>query len=263
MKRNPAYRHLNDDELILKYIETNDIRYRNELVISFQRLVSSISNDFIGLGAEFKELVQVGNIGLINGIGKFDPQWNTRLITYVTHFIRGEILHYLRNNRHEPLRIPAGIQSSIVKFLKTKEKIMIESGRIPNDEELMSICNFEGKIADKINACLSLRRLRFSLDDPFQNCNKQDERWAAEIGFPSPDLIGFIEFGHLKTCIGNLPKSQKYVIWRHFIEGYSLTDIAKKCNLSINYISQLKTSGLERLRRMMQESDVRDSIFVQ
>ena len=83
---------------LLQRAKEGDLSAKDELINENIRLVYSISKKFINRGVEFEDLVQIGSIGLINAIEKFDISFDVMFSTYAVPLIAGEIKRYLRDN---------------------------------------------------------------------------------------------------------------------------------------------------------------------
>ena len=97
------------ERLSVEYARTRDPRLREFLVMYHQRLVRSIAARFLGAGEAIEDLIQVGNIGLINALDRYDPAQGTRFSTYATPTILGEIKRYFRD-KTSSIKVPRWLQ---------------------------------------------------------------------------------------------------------------------------------------------------------
>ena len=106
-----------EKQLFIKYKQNNDIKAYKKLCESNLRLVVSVAKRYTGLGIDFMDLIQEGNIDLINGIKKFDLSKNCKLSTYATWWIRQSISRYILN-KGRMIRIPVHLIEAINKIKK-------------------------------------------------------------------------------------------------------------------------------------------------
>ncbi|MBI5096608.1 MAG: RNA polymerase factor sigma-32 [Nitrospirae bacterium] len=95
------YRFLTKEEefkLAVKYREEGDLDAISKLVMANLKIVVVISMEYKNLGMNLMDLIQEGNLGLMQAVKKFDPYRDIRLVTYATWWIRAYILRYIINN---------------------------------------------------------------------------------------------------------------------------------------------------------------------
>ena len=95
------YRFLTKEEeykLAVKYREEGDLDAVSKLVMANLKIVVVISMEYKNLGMNLMDLIQEGNLGLMQAVKKFDPYRDIRLVTYATWWIRAYILRYIMNN---------------------------------------------------------------------------------------------------------------------------------------------------------------------
>jgi RNA polymerase sigma-B factor len=95
--------------LAREYHRTGDLRARDRLIRQYLPLVRGLARRHAGRGEQYEDLVQVGSIGLIKAVDRFQPERGVDLATFATHTIVGEIKHHLRD-RAWPIRIPRRLQ---------------------------------------------------------------------------------------------------------------------------------------------------------
>ena len=125
-----------DEEHELAVRAKNGDEYaKQRLIESNLRLVVSIAKHFTGRGMSFLDLIQEGNIGLMRGIDKFDPDKGFKLSTYATWWIRQSITRALAD-QSRTIRVPVHVVEQINKIKKTSRKLALELGHEPSDQEL-------------------------------------------------------------------------------------------------------------------------------
>ncbi|MCD4783048.1 MAG: sigma-70 family RNA polymerase sigma factor [Candidatus Eremiobacteraeota bacterium] len=125
-----------DEEIALSYRvrEHDDEESRKALIESNLRLVISIAKKFLGLGLTLQDLIQEGNLGLIEAVEKFDPERGCRFATYATWWIRQSVIRGIANNGRT-IRLPVHISDIFQRFLKYSLRFLQKHNRPPTIEE--------------------------------------------------------------------------------------------------------------------------------
>lgn len=120
--------------LSIRIREYNDEDARKALIESNLRLVISIAKKFMGLGLTFQDLIQEGNLGLIEAVEKFDPTRGCRFATYATWWIRQSVIRGIANSGRT-IRLPVHISDIFQKFIKFSLSFLQKNNRTPTIEE--------------------------------------------------------------------------------------------------------------------------------
>jgi RNA polymerase primary sigma factor len=125
-------------------------RAREKLITSNLRLVASVAKNFQGKGCELADLIQEGNIGLMDGIDRFDWEKKLKISTYCTWWIRQRI-DRLISNHGRTVRVPVHVQTLIGKVKKATESYIEEHGNTPSVEFLSEKL---GETTDMVRAAI-------------------------------------------------------------------------------------------------------------
>lgn len=125
--------------LVQRYIEKKSMDkpcgdLKDLIMVHYTGLVERTARKFAGI-EPFEDLVQVGYIGLLNALSKFDPEAGVRFNTYATYLVAGEIKHYLRD-KTQTIRQPAWLQELRHKVNKGATMLQSELGRVPTEREI-------------------------------------------------------------------------------------------------------------------------------
>ena len=127
-------------ELFAK-IAQGDTEARNELIEKNLKLVVSIAKRFVNLGLDLEDLIQEGNIGLINAVDRFDPtNFDNKFSTYATWWIRQSITRAL-SQQGNAIHIPVHVVEQTLILLKVKAELEQNTGKTPTYKELADYCN--------------------------------------------------------------------------------------------------------------------------
>ena len=125
----------NDKALLRRYHEHGDLQAREQLIEQYMSLVRSLARRYSYRGEQLDDLVQIGSIGLIKAIDRFDIDRGVELTTYATPNIIGEIKRHFRD-RGWAVRVPRGLQELNVRLSKLIEQLTVQLGRSPTIPEL-------------------------------------------------------------------------------------------------------------------------------
>ena len=125
----------NDKILLRRYHEHGDLQAREQLIEQYMSLVRSLARRYSYRGEQLDDLVQIGSIGLIKAIDRFDINRGVELTTYATPNIIGEIKRHFRD-RGWAVRVPRGLQELNVRLSKLIEQLTVQLSRSPTILEL-------------------------------------------------------------------------------------------------------------------------------
>src|SRR6186997_2055317 len=132
----------NDKVLLRRYHEQGDLAARQQLIEQYMSLVRSLARRYSYRGEQLDDLVQIGSIGLIKAIDRFDLERGVELTTYATPNIIGEIKRHFRD-KGWAVRVPRGLQELNVQLSKLVEDLTVQNGRSPTVAELAKAAGVE------------------------------------------------------------------------------------------------------------------------
>ena len=124
-----------DKVLLRRYHEQGDLAAREQLIEQYMSLVRSLARRYSYRGEQLEDLVQIGAIGLIKAIDRFDVNRGVELTTYATPNIIGEIKRHFRD-RGWSVRVPRGLQELNIQLSRLIEQLTVQHGRSPTIPEL-------------------------------------------------------------------------------------------------------------------------------
>ena len=136
---------VDDRALLRRYHEEGDLAARDQLIEQYMSLVRSLARRYSYRGEQLDDLVQIGAIGLIKAIDRFDVDRGVELTTYATPNIIGEIKRHFRDKGWS-VRVPRGLQELNVKLSKLIEEQTVELGRSPTIPELAKVAGVEEEL---------------------------------------------------------------------------------------------------------------------
>ena len=254
-----------EKELFIRYINDKDIKAYKKICESNLRLVVNIAKRYVGLGVDFEDLIQEGNIGLINGIKKFDLEKNCKLSTYATWWIRQAISRYIMN-KNRTIRIPVHLMEAIIKLKKARlEFIESNNGKKPTIKELMKITGFSKTLVER---CLKNEKDVISLDEPISN-NEKDKFHTLKDFIPdsgetveelADKLVLKDKVKELLLELDN-EREREIIILRFGLDGKgsrTINYLSEKYNVIPDRIRQIEARTLRKLRFYVKNDELKD-----
>ncbi len=224
---------------------------RERLVVEHLGVVRSVAARFRDRGDSLDDLQQIGVIGLLKAIDRFDPSRAVKLKTYAIPFIVGEIRHHLRD-RAELLRIPRTLQERAAKTSSAESALSGELGRSPTISELV---DRTGLSVEQIVEAreLSLTRRVQSLDQPVDDDSSESATLGAFVGTDDERIESLPDRSTLAAAIETLTGREKIVLGLRYLSDMTQTQVAERLNCSQMQVSRLQASALKKLRSQLEE----------
>lgn len=230
--------------MLVKLAQKGDPAAQNTLVQENIGLVWSIVKRFRGRDAETEDLFQIGCIGLVKTIKKFDPSFEVRFSTYAVPMIMGEIKRYLRDDGL--IKVNRTLKELGRKAYILKESIENESGRKPTICELAQKLGVEPEeLAQALEAGYQTESLYKTIGENEQNPVYLIDRLKAEDD-ESESMI--IERLSLSNALSNLDKRSKEIIFLRYFKEETQQMVAEKMGMSQVQVSRLEKKIMEKLR---------------
>jgi len=225
---------------------------RDELVVAHLNLVRFLAVKFANRGEPLDDLVQVGTVGLLKAIDRFETDRGVEFTTYATPTIVGEIKRYFRD-KGWAVKVPRRLQELNLAVNRTSDKLAIELGRSPTVGELaahLSATEEEILEAQELGQAYNL----LSLDSEVSGeTEKKSQTLADTVGVTDAGLELLEDRANLERAFGVLTGRERVIIYLRFYESVSQTEIAKRLNVSQMHVSRLQAKALEKLRAVLAE----------
>jgi len=240
------------ESLFSKYARTKDPRVRNRLVMMHQNLVRFLAGKFMNRGEPIEDLVQVGTIGLINAIDRFDPGRGTKFSTYATPTIVGEIRRHFRDKAWS-LKVPRRLQELNLAANKAVDSLSQKLGRVPTVQEIaQAVYASEEETLEAIE--LGNAYDTVSLDSKLAYEGEAAPLSLAEfIGDTDGSLENLEKYGDLNQAMDCLDQRERSIIYLRFFKDMSQTEVAKRLNISQMHVSRLQQKALKRLKELLSD----------
>ncbi len=225
---------------------------RAELVVVHLNLVRFLAVRFANRGEPLDDLVQVGTVGLLKAIDRFELERGVEFTTYATPTIVGEIKRYFRD-KGWAVKVPRRLQELNLAVNRAGDKLAIALGRSPTVAELAEHLHAgEDEIleAQELGQAYNL----LSLDSEVSGENdKKSQTLADTVGVADAGLALLEDRANLERAFAVLSGRERVIIYLRFYESVSQTEIAKRLNVSQMHVSRLQAKALEKLRSVLAE----------
>lgn len=238
------------ETLFIRYARTRDTQLRDRLVIMHQNLVRYLAGKFVNRGEPLEDLIQVGTIGLINAIDRFDAGRGTKFSTYATPTIVGEIRRYFRDKAWS-LKVPRRLQELNQAAAKAQEDLSSKLGRPPTIHE---VAERIGASEEETLEAIELGNAydTVSLDSKLMSESDSAPLSLSEfVGAEDNTLQSIENYGDLDQAIESLEPRERAIIIHRFFRDMSQAEVAKQLNISQMHVSRLQNRALMQLKKFM------------
>jgi len=206
---------------------------RRRVVEQHLWLVRSVARRYARRADQVDELVQVGCVGLLKAIDRFDRERGVELRTYALPVIEGEVRHYLRD-QSTLIRMPAPVRELRHRLTRLSEELAQRLGRFPSDRELSTAAGVDEQATTEALRAGSV----LSLDAA-----------APEREPPAPDELEVSEErARLAEAMQTLDGNERRVVYRRFFEDLTQDQIASELDVSQAHVSRVLRRAIEKMR---------------
>ena len=235
-----------DDKILLrKYHEEGDLTAREKLIEQYMSLVRSLARRYSYRGEQLEDLVQIGAIGLIKAIDRFDLERGVELTTYATPNIIGEIKRHFRDKGWS-VRVPRGLQELNVQLSRLVESLTVQLGRSPTIPELAKAAGVEEEaVLEALESGRAYSSLSLSAGsgdgdedlDPMESIGTEEHQFEV-----SEDRAV------LAPGFRVLDERERKILQLRFFDGLTQSQIAQQVGISQMHVSRLIRRSLEKIR---------------
>ncbi len=227
---------------LLRLAQSGDRQAREELIGGNLRLVLSAVQRFSSRGEPPDDLFQVGCIGLIKAIDRFNLDIDVRFSTYAVPMILGELRRYLRDNGQ--LRVARSIRDTAYHAMQAKEKLQVRLQREPTVEEIAALLQ---KPKEEIVLALESVVDPVSLSEPIYSDGGDTVYVEDQLGDYSSDKNWLDEIA-MKEAVQNLSEREKRIVALRFLKGKTQTEVAKEVGISQAQVSRLEKCAIDKIK---------------
>jgi RNA polymerase sigma-B factor len=243
-----------DDKILLRrYHEDGDLQAREQLIEQYMSLVRSLARRYSYRGEQLEDLVQIGAIGLIKAIDRFDLERGVELTTYATPNIIGEIKRHFRDKGWS-VRVPRGLQELNVQLSRLVEQLTVQLSRSPTIPELAKAAGVEEEeVLEALESGRAYTSLSLSVGggggddddlDPLESLGTEEHQYEV-----SEDRAV------LAPGFKALDDRERKILQLRFFEGLTQSQIAQQVGISQMHVSRLIRRSLEKIRETIVEDE--------
>jgi RNA polymerase sigma-B factor len=233
-----------DRELLRRYHEEGDRHAREQLVARHLPLVRALARRYAGRGESLEDIEQVGAIGLIKAIDRYELARDVALTTYATPNVVGEIKRHFRD-KGWAIRIPRGLQELNAKMSSTIERLTAKVGHSPSIAEIaLELKTSPEQVLEAMEAGSAYAPVSLSAGpsgegelDPMETIGTEDS------GFERTE-----QRASLEPALEMLPAREREILRMRFEDGLTQTQIADRVGVSQMHVSRLIRKSLARMR---------------
>jgi RNA polymerase sigma-B factor len=242
-----------DRVLLRRYHEEGDLAAREQLIEQYMSLVRSLARRYSYRGEQLDDLVQIGAIGLIKAIDRFDLERGVELTTYATPNIIGEIKRHFRDKGWS-VRVPRGLQELNVQLSRLIEEQTVELGRSPTIPELAKAAGAEEE--EVLEALESGRAYSsVSLSAAASPDEDGDLDPLESLGAEEPQYAVSEDRAVLAPGFRVLDERERKILHLRFFKGLTQSQIAQQVGISQMHVSRLIRRALEKIREEIASDD--------
>src|SRR5262249_36488964 len=208
-------------------------------------LVRSLARRYAYRGEQLDDLVQIGAIGLIKAIDRFDIDRGVELTTYATPNIIGEIKRHFRD-KGWAVRVPRGLQELNVQLSRLMDSLTIQRGRSPTIPELAKASGVE---EEQVLEALESGRAYTSLSLSVGGSGDDDDLDPLEsLGTEEHEYEVSEDRALLAPGFRALDERERMILQLRFFDGLTQSQIAQRVGISQMHVSRLIRRSLEKIR---------------
>ena len=239
---------MNDPLYLIQLAHQGDEKAKEKLVEENTGLIWNVVKRFVGRGQELEDLFQIGSIGLLKAIDKFDFSYDVKFSTYAVPMIAGEIKRFLRDDGM--IKVSRSLKEQSLKARIERERLNKVLGREPTVEELakaLGICTEELAVALDSGAEIeSLHKTIYQGDGSEIHLMDRLESGKNEC----EELINRMVVNQM---VESLDEKEKQLIVMRYYQDKTQTEIAKTLGISQVQVSRMEKKILKAMRGQMDE----------
>jgi RNA polymerase sporulation-specific sigma factor len=243
MEKTASNQKYSDEQVkaLIANSQAGDDSAREALVVSNQRLVWSVVQRFLNRGYEADDLFQIGAIGLMKAIDKFDLSYDVRFSTYAVPMIIGEIQRFLRDDGS--VKISRSLKETARQVRRTRDELAKKLGRQPHINEVAQAMGMEP--TDVVFAQEAMRQPASIHETVFENdgdpiylmdqiSDENQNKWFDKLA--------------LHDALSRLPERERLIVFMRFFRDKTQAEVAEVLGISQVQVSRLEKKILQVIK---------------
>ena len=232
---------------LLRRVKQGDQEARQQMIEGNLRLVLSVIQRFAGRGENMDDLFQVGCIGLVKAVDRFDSeQFEVRFSTYGVPLILGEVRRFLRDS--SSLRVSRSMRDVAYRVLQTREQYAKEHQREPTLDEIAKLLDLKREdvvfALDAISDPVSLYEPVYSdggdtvcVMDQVRDDKNTDDKWLEHLA--------------LRDAMDKLTERERHILELRFYQGKTQMEVSAEVGISQAQVSRLEKGAIQQLKKYL------------
>lgn len=249
-------------DLFITYKKTKSILIKNKLIKANLRWVITVAKQYTYNKITFEDIINEGNIGLINAIDKFDPTRGIRFVTFATWYIRKHINMYI--NQISDVSIPFNIQFGVIKILSSIENELLKTNNIVTIDDILEVYNDSKQpqhpylFIDDYIKIMNTNKDTISLSSTQYNDENDDttigDMLVNDVQFNTDNLLLSNEFKmDIYNSLTKLLSSRELTIIQYYfglnnVEEKTLDQIAEQLSLTRERVGQILQNTIKKIK---------------
>jgi len=235
-----------ENDILLQKAQSGDVDARSQVYEANLGLVYMVLERFKNTSYDYDDLFQVGSIGLIKAIDKFDFSFQVRFSTYAVPMIIGELKKFLRDDGI--VKVQRGLKESYGKIRWAQEKLRGTLGKEPTVAEIACLLEMDKEeIVMAMEACQTPAYIH----DTFLGEEKEQISLIDRLA-NDEDNIMMLEKIALREALGKLDSREREIILRRFFRDETQSAIADEIGVSQVQVSRIEKGALIKLKKVLE-----------
>lgn len=230
---------------LISRAQQGDEQAKEQLVTTNAPLVKSVAKRFMNRAIEYDDLYQIGCMGLIKAIARFDLSYDVRFSTYAVPMIAGEIKRFLRDDGM--IKVSRSLKELAARAAAVREKLIDTHAREPSVAEIAAELGVD---AEDVAEALEAARPYASIYEPAYG-TESDAMLLDTVGGACRELDSATDRVALKELLNTLSARERTIITLRYFSDQTQTQVAKSLGISQVQVSRLENAILQRLRKLV------------
>lgn len=238
-----------ENSVLIEKARAGEKEAREVLIEQNLGLVHHIVKRFLGRGYEAEDLFQIGVIGLIKAIDKFDTEYQVKFSTYAVPLISGEIKRFIRDDGM--IKISRSLKENGIKIRHARESLAGKLGREPSIDEVAEEASLA--VEDVVLALEANVQVESIYKSVYQNDGNEIfmvDQLADKTGSAHEEVLNNLLIHQL---LDSLEKEEQKLIVLRYYQNKTQTEVAKMLGISQVQVSRMEKRILLGMRRKIME----------
>lgn len=229
---------------LIKRAQEGDKEARDRLIEENMGLVYSTARKYTGRGCEMEDIIQIGVIGLIKGVDRFDLSYDVRFSTYAVGMIIGEIKRFLRDDGM--VKVSRSIKENALRIRRAREELSHSLMREPTMEELAATAELE--VEDVIVAQEAMQEVE-SIHKTIYQSDGNEIFLVDRLAVENDEKEELLNHMLVNSLLEELTEEDRKIIHMRYYENKTQTEVAKEFGISQVQVSRLEKKILLAMRK--------------